>query len=212
MTSGTGPTRKASARRVGRRPPEVARQEILDATAFLLSQRPFRELSVADIMNRTQIGRSAFYVYFKDIYAVVEALLVAIRDEELAFLDSWSSQQVESRDALQQIISNTVNLWVVRGPMISAMLDAAASDPRLEAIFIGITEAYCKVVATSLQHEQAAGRIRPMDCEEMASLLVIGTQAYLKTKLGHANRRDPLKVAATLLDTWTQAIFGRTPE
>jgi AcrR family transcriptional regulator len=195
-----------------RRPPEVARQEILDATAYLLTRNPFRDLTIADIMNRTEIGRSAFYVYFKDIYAVVEALLVQIRDQELQFLNSWAEQELGSPEGVRVVVDNTVNLWATQGPMISAMMDAAASDARIEAAFDELTAAYSAVIARSLRREQAAGRVRKMNCEEIADLLVIGTQTYLKVKLGAPDASaNAAELSAALFDAWSHAILGELP-
>jgi AcrR family transcriptional regulator len=200
--------RPRTAKRVARRSPEVARQEIIDAAAYFLRQRPFREISIGDLMSHTKIGRSAFYVYFKDIYAVVEELVSGIRDQVLEYFKAWSATDLPPADAIRLFISDTVNLWAVDGPMIAAMVDASAGDERLERILAEVTSIYRRTVAGILREELAAGRIRDMDCEEMATALIIGTQAYLKARLGHTGRRDPLKVAATLQDLWIHAIYA----
>lgn len=201
--------RKARRGRVARRSPEAARQEILDAAAACLTRHPFRELSVGLLMSHTQIGRSAFYVYFKDIYAVVEALMESIRDQELAYLAAWTRDDVAPQAALRQVLADTVNLWTVHGPMIAAMVDASADDERLEAMFAGVTAAYRQAVTGILRREREAGRIADIDYDEIATALVIGAQAYLKARLGHGGRRDPLKVAETLQAIWLSAIYGQ---
>jgi AcrR family transcriptional regulator len=164
-------------------------------------------------MSRTQIGRSAFYVYFKDIYAAVEELLIRIRDAELNFLTRWAGQESDPMQNLETVVRNTVNLWVEHGPIISAMMDAAATDARIESAFNELTSAYSEVVASSLRREQAAGRIREMHCEEVADLLVEGTQSYLRKRLGVPDPdSDATVLIATLLDTWSHAVFGQLPD
>lgn len=203
-TTGRSDTR----RRVARRSPDVARDEILEAAAFLLSTNPFRDLSVRSIMALTQIGRSAFYTYFNDIYSVVEKLLSDIRDEEISYLESWKGSERETIDTLKQMLANSVNLWAARGPMISSMLDAAPNSPRLEEIFEEITESYCRIISDSLRREHALGRIPEIDYDEVAEFLIVGSQAYMKAKLGKVGRGEPLRVAETLQELWINAIYG----
>ena len=52
-----------------------------------------------------------------------------------------------------------------------------------------------------------AGLTRPFDCDEMATALVRGTQAYLKERLGRRGPKDPLKVLATLETMWAHTIY-----
>lgn len=209
MTKTPVVARPKSGRRVARRSPEVARKEIVDAAAWFLQRRPFREMTIGDLMSHTKIGRSAFYVYFKDVYGVVEALMAGFRDQVLTYFETWSADGLPPDEALRLVLADTVNLWAVNGPMIAAMIEASVGDERLAEAFAGITDLYQRTVADILERDMAAGRIRSVDCAELATLLVTGTQAYLKVRLGHTGRRDPLKVATTLQDMWTHAIYAR---
>ena len=49
-----------------RRSPEVAEREIIAAAHGLLRERPFRELTVDEVMRRTELSRPSFYVHFRD--------------------------------------------------------------------------------------------------------------------------------------------------
>ena len=68
-----------------RRSPEVAEQEIIDAAEELLRERPFRELTVDEVMRRTELSRPSFYVYFRDrhhlVLKVVERLTAESADD-----------------------------------------------------------------------------------------------------------------------------------
>lgn len=191
-----------------RRTPEITRREILDATAFLLNERPFSKVSVGDIMARTEVGRSAFYAHFPDVYAVAEHLLSEIRDEELAYLEQWNDENSEPAESLRKLITNTVALWVGRGPMISSMLDAAPDDGRIAALFDEITGRYCQVAASALRRDRRTTLAPELDVDEVAALVIHGTQGYLKDRLGAPGRGDPATVAHTLQTMWTAAIYG----
>lgn len=194
-------------RRAVRRTPEVTRREILESTAFLLGSRPFRELSVGDIMRHTEVGRSTFYAHFPDVYAVVEVLLSEIRDEEIAYLQDWGSGTTGPRETFEAMITNTVSLWARRGPMISSMLDAASYDGRIAAVFQEMTTRYCDVAAAAIRQGQTQARAPHLDPDEAAALMIHGTQGYLKDRLGTPGRGDPLAVASTLREMWTAALY-----
>lgn len=195
-----------------RRAPEITRREILDATAFLLSSRPFRELSVGAIMKRTEVGRSAFYAHFPDLYAVVEELLSEIRDEEIAYLEQWNNEIADPAESFQMVITNTVALWARSGPMISSMLDAASNDGRIAALFDEVTDRYCEVAAAALRRDARKTLSPDLDYDEVAALVIHGTQGYLNDRLGASGHGDPLTVAVTLRGMWTAAIYGASTE
>jgi hypothetical protein len=56
----------------GRRSREAATREVLDAAVGFLWKHPFRELSIGTLMNRTSIRRTSFYIYFKELFGMVE--------------------------------------------------------------------------------------------------------------------------------------------
>ena len=63
--------RSSDGRRRRRRTPEVAQREIIEAAEELLRERPFRELTVDEVMRRTELSRPSFYVYFRDRHELV---------------------------------------------------------------------------------------------------------------------------------------------
>ena len=54
---------------------------ILDATAILLNSRPFRDLTVEDVMTAAGLGRTAFYRYFPDLESLVVRLMGRLVEE-----------------------------------------------------------------------------------------------------------------------------------
>lgn len=207
MTKSSTAPKKVPERRRVRRAPEIARREILDAAAQFLQTRSFRDLTIGALMERTEIGRSAFYAYFNDVNDLVEALIDEIESEVVAAMQSWGGETEEPGTGLRAVLSSTVNLWILKGPMLSGLIDAAAGDLRVEAAFRRVIAHYESVIATILRREMAAGLTRPIHCDEMATALVQGSQTYLKERLGHNGQKDPLKVLATLETIWVHTIY-----
>lgn len=91
--------------------------------------------------------------------------------------------------------------------MISSMLDAASNEGRIAALFDEISGRYCEVAAAALRRDRRTTLSPDLDYDEVAALMIHGTQAYLKDRLGTPGRGDPLTVAFTLRGMWTAALY-----
>src|SRR2546423_1701384 len=83
-----GEGRRGPARR-RRRTPEVAEGEIIAAAESLLRERPFRELTVDEVMRRTDLSRPSFYVYFTDRHQLVLKVVEHLGAELFTMSDRW---------------------------------------------------------------------------------------------------------------------------
>ncbi len=200
------PVRRSN-QRVARRAPEVARQEILDAAALFLETRPFGELNIGRLMEMTQIGRSAFYVYFPDIESLVQALLDEVVSEVRSYNAEWRQAESYYDDAMDAALTNIINLWMRRGAMFKAVFDASATYPSLAKALDGVMQAYEIDVKRLLERERAAtGIVRDTDIE-VAPFLVRACQAYLRSRVGSDGCADPLMVQRTLRAMWQRILF-----
>ena len=86
--SARGESRAGSGRR-RRRTPEAAEREIVEAAEALLREKPFRELTVDDLMRRTGLSRPSFYVYFRDRHDLVLKVVEHIGGELFAMSERW---------------------------------------------------------------------------------------------------------------------------
>ena len=77
--------------RIGRS--ERTRAAILDAAFEFLWSRPFRELTVNELMSTTSISRSAFYRYFDDVHGLMGALLSRLESDILDCVSPWLSDE-----------------------------------------------------------------------------------------------------------------------
>ena len=68
---------------------ERTRAAILDAAVELLWSRPFRELTVADVMSLVGATRPAFYQYFKGLHDLMEDLLQRLGEDVFEATSPW---------------------------------------------------------------------------------------------------------------------------
>ncbi len=193
-----------------RRSREEAREEILAVVERLLWERPLRDLTVADVMERTQIGRSAFYVYFHDRFHLVTALLQRLESELLAAAEPWlrgpgdSDPLVDVRLALEA----TVAVWARHGPVLRAIAEAAGQDHDVEAVYRGgLIEHFIVAVSKRIERGQAVGRIRPLDARETAVALILLNERYLSDRMGRPPQAPMDKTVQVLYDIWSGVLY-----
>src|SRR5215204_5230825 len=118
-----------------RRSPEVAEQEIIDAAEALLRERPFRELTVDEVMRRTDLSRPSFYVYFRDRHHLVLKVAERLRTESADNADIWYRAEGSGRDVIREATAGVVSVFEHHGAVLEALADAAADDQEVEAAY-----------------------------------------------------------------------------
>src|SRR5436309_1374181 len=118
---------EASSRR-RRRTPEAAVREIIEAAEGLLRERPFRELTVDEVMRRTGLSRPSFYVYFRDRHELVLRLVQHIATELLAVANRWYEATGPGPEQLRDALEGVTSVWFQHGDVLRALADAAVED------------------------------------------------------------------------------------
>src|SRR3954466_5208008 len=114
-----------------RRSPEVAEREIIAAAEALLRERPFRELTVDEVMRRTDLSRPSFYVYFRDRHHLVLRVVEHIGGELFRMADRWFEGEGEGPALAREATEGMVAVFAEHGPVHRALADAAADHPEV---------------------------------------------------------------------------------
>jgi AcrR family transcriptional regulator len=192
-----------------RRRPEDAEREIVDAAEALLREGTYADLRVADIMARTGLGRSSFYVYFADIPALLRRLAARIEGEFLEVSDVWLSGPGDE-DASRRSTEGIVDVYVRHGPVLKALADAAATASEVEEIFRwGVVQHFIEAVVRRCAEQYEAGRFPHLLSPEVCRALVLMTERYLADTLGRDTSADPVPIAAALNVVWSKVLYGR---
>jgi TetR/AcrR family transcriptional regulator, ethionamide resistance regulator len=191
-----------------RRTPEVAEGEIVAAAEALLRERRFRELTVDEVMRRTDLSRPSFYVYFRDrhhlLLKVVEQLGADLRTMSQRWYTGTGDGPAQAREAIQGI----VDVYARSGPMLRALADAATDDPEVERVYGDIVQSFVNVTTRHIEAEIAAGRVLELDAAETAKALVWMMERYLLLSLARVPAIPPETVARTLSTIWVRTLYG----
>jgi TetR/AcrR family transcriptional regulator, ethionamide resistance regulator len=195
-------------RRRRRRTPEVAEQEIIAAAEALLRERPFRELTVDEVMRRTDLSRPSFYVYFRDRHHLVLRVVEHIGGELFTVSDRWDPGERDGRALVHTATEGIVAVFAEHGPVLRALADVDADDPEVDEVYGQLVQSFVDATARHIEREIAAGRILPLDAEETAKALVWMHERYLTLSLGREPATERQVVADTLHTIWSRVLYG----
>jgi TetR/AcrR family transcriptional regulator, ethionamide resistance regulator len=200
--------RSVPVRRRRRRTPEVAEREIISAAEALLRERPFRELTVDEVMRRTDLSRPSFYVYFRDRHDLVLKVVEHLGGELFAMSERWYEGSGDGQAQLHEATEGLVRVFAEHGPVLRALADAASDDQRVEAAYLALLQRFVDATARHIEEEVAAGRMLPLDPVRTATALTWMMERYLQLELGRTPDGPVDRVADTLTTIWSRVLYG----
>jgi AcrR family transcriptional regulator len=188
---------------------ERTRAEILDAAFEFLWSHPFRDMTVNALMATTSIGRSAFYRYFDDVHALMEALLKRLESEILEGASPWLADDGDPVALLYESLSAEVRICYRHGPFIKAVSDAAAAHARLEDEWNWFLDRFDDAVSERIAADQELGLIEPFDSQPVATALNRVDAALYIRNFGYRPRSRPEPVLDAIARVWISTLYGQ---
>ena len=179
----------------------------MEAAEALLQERPFRELTVDDLMRRTGLSRPSFYVYFRDRHDLVLRVVEHIGEELFAMSERWYGGTGDGPELVREAIDGVVGVYAEHGPVLRALADAAAEDPRVEAAYVALIQRFVDATARHIEEEIAAGRVLPLDPVPTATALTWMMERYLQLQLGRTADAPVDSIADTLTTIWSRVLY-----
>jgi TetR/AcrR family transcriptional regulator, ethionamide resistance regulator len=186
----------------------VAEAEIVGAAEALLRERPFRELTVDEVMRRTELSRPSFYVYFRDRHHLILRVVEHIGAELRTMSQRWYTGSGDGPALAREAMEGIVDVYGEHGPVLRGLADAAADDPEVERVYTALVQSFIDVTVRHIEAERESGRVLPLDAHETASALVWMMERYLNLSLGREPYPSRETVAETLATIWTRVLYG----
>lgn len=169
---------------------------------------PLAQLAVGTLMERTRLGRSSFYVHFRDTGELAAALLERLEGQLWAAASHWTATD-SGPPALDAALDGVVDVWHRHGPVLRAIVEASFTDPRLEQLWRGgVIDRFAGAVADAIRQLPAGTATDP---RELATALLLLNERYLMDRLGTQPQADPDLVALTLRTLWHRTLYGTDP-
>lgn len=192
-----------------RRSPEEAEREILEAAETFLKEKPFRELTVEEVMARTGLSRPAFYAYFRDRYGLVTRILERVGTELFEIDRGWlEGGGGDSRLKVRETLEVGAAFFARRGPLLRAVADAAGNDPEIERLYrFGLIERFAQAVAARIRKGSTEGEMSAvLDPDAVGLALVLMTERYLLDTVSRGPEVDPEPVVEALTAIWSKTL------
>jgi TetR/AcrR family transcriptional regulator, ethionamide resistance regulator len=190
-----------------RRSPESAEREILDAAESFLRERPFRDLTVDEVMARTTLSRPSFYVYFRDRHHLAVRLVEGIGDALFAMSSRWLEGSGDPREDIRESLRGVAEVYDEHGLVLHAIADAAGHDPEVERVYYGLIDRFVVATTARIEADLAAGRVSGLDATPTAGALVWMSERYLLMTLGRLPKAPVDTVVETLATIWIRTLY-----
>jgi AcrR family transcriptional regulator len=196
-----------------RRRREDSEQEILEAAERLLRERPFRELTVDELMAATTQSRTAFYRHFTSRQDLLIRLLSDLNQELWAVSEAWfggsGDPLAEGRDALERL----TDVYQAHGPVLLALAEAAHHDDEVERVYDALVQGFIAATVARIERDAAAGLADVPHPEQVATALVWMTERHLAVTFGRPGTGPAERTAAVeaLLVIWLRTLYGIEP-
>ena len=187
---------------------ELTRTKILNAALDFLWSHPFRDMTVSSLMAETDVSRSAFYQYFKDVHAVMKTLLDISQEEIFAACDPWLTGVGDPVALISESLAALVHLSYNRGPIFRAVADAATTDKRLEEKWKQFLGGFDDAACARIEADQDQGLIPDFDARPVAIALNRLDAYTLIEAFGQRPRRQPEPVREALARVWISSLYG----
>lgn len=186
---------------------ERTRLAILDSALELLWSRPFRDITISDLMSITGAGRSAFYQYFDDLYGLMETLLLGLEEDIFEVAAPWFTGEGDPVVLLRESLSGLVRVCYEQGPLLRAVADASTTDERLESSWAGFLLQFDDAVTAHIEGQQAQGIIPAFDARPVAVALNRLDASLFIHAFGRHPRQNPQLVLEAVTRIWTSTLY-----
>jgi AcrR family transcriptional regulator len=187
---------------------ERTRTAILNAALDFIWSRPFREMTVNELMASTSLSRSAFYQYFNDLHDVMESLLKMLQEEILNVDEPWLMGVGDPVDLLRETLSGLVDVCYERGPFLRAITDAATTDTRLEKAWMDFLSSFDDAGTARIEADQKQGLIPAFDANPVVFALNRLNAYTLIHAFGQHPRKQKKPVLEALEKIWISTLYG----
>jgi AcrR family transcriptional regulator len=187
---------------------ERTRTAILNAALDFIWSRPFREMTVNELMASTGVSRSAFYQYFNDLNDVMESLLKILQEEILNVDESWLMGVGDPADLLRETLSGLVDVCYERGPFLRAITDAATTDTRIEEAWMDFLSSFDNAGTPVIEADQKQGLIPAFDVYPVIFALNRLNAYTLTHAFGQHPRKPKEPVLEALERIWISTLYG----
>lgn len=183
---------------------------VRQALLQLLSQGiAFKNLTVDELARASGLSRTAFYFYFPGKDEALMSAAAEVSEELYERADSWWHGEGPPEQLVRAALAGILQVYVEHAALLRAAVEVAGYNPEFEQFYNSLLDRFVRATADHLRREQAAGRLRPLDCDVVAEGLV-----WMAERCNHVlikQGRTPDQLVDSLSGIWVHALYPDAP-
>lgn len=181
------------------------RAAIVAAAEAALRERPFREVTVDELMQTAGLARTQFYRHFDDLADLVLTVTAGVFEDLIDHHERLVDIAIFDRGSLRAAIAPAVEAFAAHGPLVRAMREAAAHDESVEGAYRAVERRYVALTERLVERAVAEGA-RIAHPEQTARLLHLANVAYLIDAFGGVPEVEPDVALDAIIEVWAAAL------
>lgn len=134
--------------------------------------KPFKDLTVDELARAAGLSRTAFYFYFPGKNHVLMAVLGEVAEEMYAEADRWWHGEGPPEQLVRVAMEGIVSVFQRHAAPMRSAFEVTTYDPEMAAFWNQVMERFVSATAEHLRRDRQAGRLRSVDSDAVAEVLV----------------------------------------
>jgi AcrR family transcriptional regulator len=189
-----------------------SRQEVeADVRASLLrllgEGKPFKDLTVDELARAAGLSRTAFYFYFPGKTQVLMATLADVTEALYTEAARWWHGTGPPEQLVRVALEGIVDVFQRHAALLRTSHEVMTYDPEFAAFYNDrVMGRFVSATVEALDRERRSGRLRAMDSEAVAEVLVWMVERCNNILIGD-HGRSPEQIVEAYTTIWVHALY-----
>jgi TetR/AcrR family transcriptional regulator, ethionamide resistance regulator len=184
------------------------RAAIIAAAEAALRERPFREVSIEELMRSAGLARTQFYRYFDDLSDLVLTVAAGVFEDILDHHERLVDLATLDAATLRAAIAPAVYAFADHGPLVRALSEAATHDAAVEQVYENAQRRYIALTERLVLRAVGEGTAVASPAQT-ARLLHLANLGYLIDAFGGPPKVEPGVALETIVEAWSAVLHLR---
>ncbi len=169
--------------------------------------KPFNDLTVDELARAAGLSRTAFYFYFPAKSQVLMAALEEVAEQMYAEAARWWQGEGPPEQLMRVALQGIVEVFQRHAALLRTSHEVTTYDPEFAAFYNDrVVGRFVSATAEQLRRDGRNGRLRPMDPDAVAEVLVWMVEGCNNMLIG-ALGRPPEQVVEAFTTIWVHAVY-----
>jgi AcrR family transcriptional regulator len=174
---------------------------------LLEEEKAFKDLTVDELARAAGLSRTAFYFYFPGKSQVLMAALSEVTEELYAEADRWWHGEGPPEQLVRIALEGIAEVFQRHAPLLRTAHEVMTYDPEFAAFYNDrVMSRFVSATTEQLLRDRQSGRLRPMEAEAVAEVLVWMVERCNNVLIG-AQGRPPEPIVDAYTTVWLHALY-----